>query len=180
MPSPKRSHTRDHDLSSHGPLTCPSEDTWVIRLQSPKETQNLGYVIGHQLHGGEIIALRGELGTGKTVLTKGIALGLGIPPEQVTSPTFTFVHEYYGRLRLIHTDLYRIQNLAELQSIGLEDYYDSSTSVVIEWADRMGFDDTFDYLIVQLTHLQRYTRLATIKAHGPGSHSLLQKLKANA
>lgn len=177
MPSPKPSHLQNHDLNSHGPSSCHAESIWVTRLQSPKETQSLGHAIGHQLRGGEIIALTGELGTGKTVLTKGIASGVGIPPEQVTSPTFTFIHEYYGRLRLIHADLYRIQNLAELQSIGLEDYYDTSTSVVIEWADRMGFEESFDYLMVQLTHLQGYTRLATLKAHGPRSHALLKRLR---
>lgn len=181
MPLHKPSRHPNHDLSSHGQSPCNSEDTWVTHLRSPKATEALGQAIGHQLSGGEIIALTGELGAGKTVLAKGIASGLGISPEQVTSPTFTFIHEYSGQLRLIHADLYRINNLDELRSIGLEDYYDPSTAVIIEWADRMGpeFSQDYlqDYLMVHLAHTQRYIRLATLKAHGPLSHALLKRLR---
>jgi tRNA threonylcarbamoyladenosine biosynthesis protein TsaE len=137
----------------------------------------LGQAIGNQLRGGEIIALTGELGAGKTLLAKGIASGVGISPEHVTSPTFTFIHEYSGQLRLVHADLYRINNLDELKSIGLEDYYDPSTAVVIEWADRMGPDFSHDYLRIHLAHTQRYIRLATLQAHGPLSHALLKRLR---
>jgi len=177
MPLHRPSRHPDHGLSTRGQPSCHPEDTWVTHLRSPKATEALGQAIGHQLRGGEIIALTGELGAGKTILAKGIASGAGISPDHVTSPTFTFIHEYSGQLRLIHADLYRINTLDELRTLGLEDYYDPSTAVVIEWADRMGPDISQDYLRIHLAHTQRYIRLATLKAHGPLSHALLKRLK---
>ena len=82
-----------------------------------------------------------------------------------------------ARLRLIHADLYRLNSPDELRSVGLEDYYGPSTVVVMEWADRMGPDFSQDYLLVHLAHVQRYNRLATLTAHGPLSHALLQRLR---
>ncbi len=177
MPLNKPYPPPNHDLPLHGQPPRNSEETWVTRLRSLKATEALGQAIGHQLRGGEIIALTGQMGAGKTVLTKGIASGLGISHDQVTSPTFTITHEYSGQLRLIHADLYRINSFAELRSIGLEDYYGPSTAVVIEWADRMGPEFPQDYLLVNLAHSQRYIRLATLTAHGPLSHALLKKLR---
>ena len=132
--------------------------------------------IGHELHGGEIIALTGELGAGKTVLVRGIAAGVGIPPDQVTSPTFTLIHEYQGRLRFVHADLYRVESEAELDFIGLEEYYNASTIVVAEWADRMGNTLPVDHLEIHLAHSSRRVRTVTVTPKGPQSHSLLQKL----
>ena len=177
MPLDKPSSPPKHDLPREGQPPTDLEDTWVTQLRSPKDTQVLGKAIGHHLIGGEILALTGQLGAGKTLLTKGIASGLGIPPDQVTSPTFTFIHEYTGPLRLIHADLYRINSIIEVRTIGLEDYYDPSTTVVIEWADRMGPDFEQDYLLVHLAHMQRYIRLATLKAFGPLSRGLLEKVR---
>ena len=177
MPLDKPFPPPNHDLPLYGQSPRDSEDTWVTPLRSLKATEALGQAIGHRLRGGEVIALTGQLGAGKTVLTKGIASGLGISPDQVTSPTFTFIHEYSGQLQLIHADLYRINNLDELRSIGLEDYYDPSTAVVIEWADRMGPEFSQDYLLVHLAHTQRYIRHATLTAHGPRSQALLQSLR---
>jgi len=177
MPLHKPSRHPNHDLSTHGRSQEESDDTWVKSLRSVRATEAMGRAFGHQLCGGEVIALIGELGAGKTVLAKGIASGLGISPEQVTSPTFTFIHEYSGQLQLVHADLYRINNPDDLTSIGLEDYYAPSSAVVIEWADRMGPNFPQDYLRIHLTHAQRHTRLATINAHGPLSRALLQRVR---
>ena len=178
MPLHKPSPAPKHNLPRDRKPPTDLEDTWVTHLRSPKDTQVLGMEIGHHLVGGEILALTGQLGAGKTLLTKGIASGLGISPDQVTSPTFTFIHEYSGPLRLIHADLYRLNNLDEVRSIGLEDYFDPSTTVVIEWADRMGHEFEQDCLMVHLDHIQRYIRLATLKASGPLSRDLLEKVRA--
>ena len=177
MPLDKPFPPPNHDLPLHGQSPHNSEDTWVTPLRSLKATKSFGQTIGHRLRGGEIIALTGQLGAGKTELTKGIASGLGISPDQVTSPTFTITHEYSGKFRLIHADLYRINSLDELRSIGMEDYYDPSTVVIIEWADRMGPEFPQDCLQVHLTHTQRYIRLASLTAHGPLSHALLKELR---
>ena len=177
MPLDRPSHPPNQDLPTRGRASSQLEDTWVTHLRSRKATQALGQAIGRRLVGGEVIALTGELGSGKTILTKGIALGAGISSEAVTSPTFTFIHEYSGQIRLIHADLYRITNPQELRSLGLEDYYDPSTVVIIEWANRMGPAFSQDYLSIHLIHRQRYIRLATLQAHGTQSLALLKRLR---
>ena len=102
--------------------------------KTEKETENAGYELGKTLRGGDIVALNGDLGTGKTVFTRGIARSLGISAP-IQSPTFTIVREYRGELRLCHFDLYRVTEAEELYEIGFEDYLDDDTVAVIEWAD---------------------------------------------
>lgn len=148
----------------------------VKRLRSVKATEALGRAIGHELSGGEIIALTGELGAGKTVLVRGIAVGLGVSPEHVTSPTFTLIHEYQGRLRLVHADLYRIEHQTELEDIGLHEYESPSAIIVVEWAERMGKALPPDHLEIHLDHITRLLRQATVIPRGPRSHALLHRL----
>jgi tRNA threonylcarbamoyladenosine biosynthesis protein TsaE len=104
------------------------------------ETFALGKQIGAQLSGGEILLLDGPLGAGKTVFVKGLASGLGIDPEEVTSPSFTLVNPYVGRLLLFHIDLYRLDvGAAAANAVDLEELLtDESAVVVIEWAERLG------------------------------------------
>ena len=105
---------------------------------SPEETIRLGEFLGKYLTNGSIIALSGELGSGKTCLTQGIARGLQVPKGlYVTSPSYTLVNEYPGRLRLFHADLYRIENIAELDEIGLDEIMGRHDVTVIEWAEKM-------------------------------------------
>jgi tRNA threonylcarbamoyladenosine biosynthesis protein TsaE len=104
---------------------------------SAAETFAFGRTLAATLKGGEIIALCGDLGAGKTHLCKGIAAGLGCPPDEVTSPTFTLVHEYRGgRLPVFHFDFYRLESEAEALAIGLDDYLAAGGVVLIEWADK--------------------------------------------
>jgi tRNA threonylcarbamoyladenosine biosynthesis protein TsaE len=88
-------------------------------------------LIGESLEGGEVIALYGDLGTGKTVLVRGIAGGLGAPMRMVSSPTFVLIHEYQGRLRLAHVDLYRLEDPSELLHLGLDDYLDGQNVLAV-------------------------------------------------
>ncbi len=84
-----------------------------------------------------MLALRGDLGAGKTHFVKGVAAGLGADPDEVTSPTFTLIHEYRsGRMPIFHFDLYRLESADELLRIGLDDYLDDDGVVIIEWADK--------------------------------------------
>ncbi|MHC1720511.1 MAG: tRNA (adenosine(37)-N6)-threonylcarbamoyltransferase complex ATPase subunit type 1 TsaE [Clostridiaceae bacterium] len=101
---------------------------------SVSETIEIGKKIGSASKAGDIICIEGELGSGKTHLTKGIALGLGIN-EHITSPTFTLVNEYTGRLKLYHFDVYRIDDPAEIEAIGFDEYIFSDAVSVIEWSD---------------------------------------------
>lgn len=103
---------------------------------SPEETFAYGRELAGSLRSGDVIALAGDLGAGKTQLVKGIASGLGVETE-VTSPTFTLIHEYpAGRLSLFHIDLYRLDSVEEVLKIGLDEYLDSRGVTVIEWADK--------------------------------------------
>jgi tRNA threonylcarbamoyladenosine biosynthesis protein TsaE len=183
MPSGR--YIRFHQIKStrYRPIHC--EDVPMatsispldLILSSPDETESFGYAIGRLLHGGEVLALIGELGVGKTALVRGIVAGLGIPGGSVTSPTYLIVHEYQGRLPVIHIDLYRLQKPQETDSIGLSDYLTGEKAVVIEWADRFPQLLPEDRLEVRLAHRTRTTRRARVEARGSRSRSLLAGIK---
>jgi tRNA threonylcarbamoyladenosine biosynthesis protein TsaE len=107
-----------------------------IISHSPEDTFEHGRALGAMLRGGEVLALDGELGAGKTQFVKGLAAGLGCPGD-VTSPTFTLVHEYTGgRLPLFHFDFYRLEKEDEVLQVGLDDYLGEGGVVAIEWAEK--------------------------------------------
>lgn len=107
----------------------------IFEINSIKETTDLGIELGKLANSGDIICLTGDLGTGKTHITKGIAQGLGIL-DNITSPTFTIVNEYdSGRLKLNHFDVYRVNDPDEIYAIGFDDYIFSDAVCVIEWAN---------------------------------------------
>jgi tRNA threonylcarbamoyladenosine biosynthesis protein TsaE len=113
------------------------EVTFTITTESDQDTIQVGQEIGRLLLEGDVVGLAGELGSGKTWLTKGIALGLGVNPKTiVTSPSFTLVNEYRGRATLFHVDVYRLGSLDEALSAGIEETIYSGGVVVLEWADR--------------------------------------------
>ena len=102
------------------------------------ETYEIGRTLGRKLGGGELVLLEGPLGIGKTVFARGIAAGLGIDPDQVCSPSYTIVQEYDGeRSRMYHVDLYRIEQLDEIGTLGLEELLGSGAVVVVEWGERL-------------------------------------------
>lgn len=104
---------------------------------SDEETFELGRSIGERVTGKTIFLLSGDLGAGKTVFAKGLAAGLHVPPEEVTSPSFTLINIYDGRLRLYHVDLYRL-DAGACRELGLEEIFEETAVVVIEWAERLG------------------------------------------
>lgn len=121
-----------------------------IRLNNEGETRALGLGIADALEPGDIVALIGDLGTGKTALTKYIAEGLGIE-EEISSPTFTIVKEYRsGRIPLYHFDVYRLGSGEELLDIGAEEMLDGDGVCVIEWADIVAGVLPADSLVVKL------------------------------
>ncbi len=108
-----------------------------VRIENEQSAREFGKELAQRLKPGDVLALIGDLGTGKTTLTRYIAEGLGVT-EQVTSPTFTIVREYTsGRLPLYHFDVYRLSGGEELFETGAEEYFDAGGVCVIEWADRI-------------------------------------------
>jgi tRNA threonylcarbamoyladenosine biosynthesis protein TsaE len=114
-------------------------DTFEVVSNNPAATLAMGKKIGGKLAAGSIIAMSGELGCGKTLLTRGICDGLGVPPRQVSSPTFVLVNEYKGRLPVFHMDLYRLGDIDDGFEIGIMDYFNRTEAgvMVIEWAEKM-------------------------------------------
>jgi len=125
-----------------------------IISNSPEETIDLGRRVGSQLKGGEVIAVCGVLGSGKTHLIKGIAAGAGAEDgKRVNSPTFVIVKEYTGRLDIYHVDAYRLNSIAEFEMIGFDEFCYPRSVVLIEWADKIesALQD-IDYIRIELQH----------------------------
>jgi tRNA threonylcarbamoyladenosine biosynthesis protein TsaE len=154
-----------------------SSNLWDLVLSSRAQTESLGRAIGRAAEGGEVLALIGELGAGKTALVRGIASGLAAPAGSVSSPTFVLVHEYVGRLCLVHMDLYRRRTESDAANLGLQDYFTDRSITAIEWADR--FPDLLppDRLEIELAHRTPVTRTSRVTARGPRSLRLLAGLK---
>ncbi len=110
-----------------------------LELSSLKRTEELGISLGKIVESGDVITLHGPLGSGKTTLTQAIGRGLGVDPRiYITSPTFSLLHEYQGRIPLYHMDLYRLADEDEIESIGLQEYFFGNGVTVIEWPERLG------------------------------------------
>jgi len=109
---------------------------FTIETSSAQETGQLGEKLGSLLGPGDIICLYGELGVGKTTFAQGVARGLDIE-DRVTSPTFTLINEYYGRLPFFHMDAYRLDSSAEMADLGYEEYFYDGGVTLIEWAEKI-------------------------------------------
>lgn len=115
----------------------PFADLLPAETASPAETVALGRHLASHLQPGDVLALYGDLGAGKTHLVKGLCDGLGIAPETVSSPTFTIVNEYAGALPVFHFDAYRIERPEEFFELGYEDYFFGDGVTVVEWPERV-------------------------------------------
>jgi len=107
-----------------------------IRLEGLEETKELGIKLGNILKSGDIVCLNGELGAGKTTLTKSIGLGLGVT-DYITSPTFALINEYNGRVPVYHFDVYRLENVEEIYDLGFDEYFYGKGVCIIEWAEKI-------------------------------------------
>lgn len=145
------------------------------------ETLRLGEALGRSLQGGLIVGLVGPLGAGKTQLVKGMAVGNALDDSRkVTSPTFTLVHEYPGRLDLYHVDAYRLRSPQEFAALGFEEWVRPDAAIVIEWADHVRSVIPDDGLWVELAVTGATTRRVTFTPTGELALTTLDRLRVKS
>ena len=150
--------------------------TFEFHIGSEDETVEMGRLLAALLEPGDVVGLCGDLGAGKTFLAGAISHGLGVPEAvAVTSPTFTLIKEYQGRLPIYHMDLYRLGDPSELYDLGLWEYYDGKGVCLVEWCDR--FDDLWPEhaLILVITLEEGESRTVRVSGKGRGAQ-LAQEL----
>jgi tRNA threonylcarbamoyladenosine biosynthesis protein TsaE len=135
-----------------------------ILTSSAEETLERGREIGARLKPPALVLLSGELGAGKTTLTKGIVSALGAAQEdQVTSPTFTLVHKYDHGAVVYHVDLYRVGDFHDLETLGLEDFLTEQAIVIVEWPEKLTLRSDWPVVRIKLEHVSEDTRRITIR-----------------
>jgi len=143
---------------------------------SPEETQKLGRRIGQLALAGDVFLLAGDLGTGKTCLTQGIAWGLGIK-EYAMSPSFVIVREHYGRLPLYHIDLYRLDRIEETMDLGLDDYFYGRGVCVVEWAEKALSIMPAEHLLIKISYLSDTERNFEMRPSGQRYLEIVEQLE---
>lgn len=146
---------------------------------SDLETINLGQKVGTVLKKGDVIALEGGLGSGKTLFTKGLALGIGVRQDIIiTSPSFSLINEYEGRHTFFHMDVYRLGSLSDFLSAGLDEYFYQNGIVTMEWADRWPEILPDWRLKVELVIVDERTRKITLSGYHPRAVKILKSIEA--
>lgn len=152
---------------------------WGLLSISARITMSFGRSLAKLVKGGEIVGLRGELGTGKTTFVRGFCEGIEVSQKAwVRSPTFTLINEYQGRLPVYHIDLYRIARAEEIEALNLRDYLYSDGVSLIEWIERLPADELDEYLEVSLAHRSESKRQVAFTAHGARYEAILEQLKS--
>lgn len=150
-----------------------------IRLNNLEETEEFGTKLGKILKSGDIICLNGDLGAGKTTLTKSIGLGLDVK-EYITSPTFTLINQYRGRLPVYHFDVYRLENADELYDLGFDEYFYGNGVCIIEWADKIENLLPKERLVLDIKKGKDIDeRVINITAYGNRYIELLKEMEEN-
>jgi tRNA threonylcarbamoyladenosine biosynthesis protein TsaE len=150
--------------------------TLVLRAETAEAMQALGERLGRALEAGDVVALVGPLGAGKTTFVQGLARGTGVPADRhVASPTFALVNEHPGRVALVHADLYRIASERELLELGLDDAFDRA-AVAIEWLDRFPEVAPADRLELTIAFEPDGARRLTLAGAGPRGDALVHAM----
>lgn len=148
-----------------------------ITTQTPPETERIGSFLGALLTRGDIVALAGELGTGKTTLVRGIAAGMGLEDTEVASPSFTLVNVYDGPLPLFHLDLYRLDDEKELLNIDFEEYMRGDGVTVIEWADKIPNAVPHESLWITLRYIDTEGREIVLRPQADHYEMMIEELQ---
>ncbi len=149
-----------------------------ITTHSAVETRQLGQKIGSLIKQPLMIALIGDLGSGKTAFVQGLARGLDVAADYyITSPTFTLINEYPGRLPLFHVDLYRLETVNDLEDIGLDELLYDQAVLAIEWADKMADNLSGEHLSMQFEIIEDDHRKINLIAYGHNGINLIKNLE---
>lgn len=132
------------------------------KTKSVEETIDFGVEIGKKLKGGDIVAYKGGLGAGKTTLTRGVAIGIGLD-DNVFSPTFSLVNEYRGKITLYHFDMYRIMNEEALETTGFYDYISDDSIIAVEWSENIMDWLPKNTIVISIERIDDDTRLITVE-----------------
>ena len=162
-----------------GPFHCQTKlnmNYLKLITHSSEQTQKLGTCIGELALPGDVFLLVGDLGTGKTCLTQGIAWGLDIKGYTL-SPSFVIMRELYGRLPLYHIDLYRLDDIEEIAELGLDDYLYGNGVCVVEWAEKGSSIMPVEHLLIKISHLSDTERNFQIEPSGQRYLEMLAQLK---
>ncbi len=152
--------------------------SWSVLTRLPRQTMSWGSRLGRLLKGGEIIALIGELGAGKTCFVRGVTQGLEIGKEAwIRSPSFTLINEYHGRLAVYHIDLYRVETRAQLEGLNLREYLYSDGVSLIEWFEHLPADEADEYLEVRVAYVDGNRRQLTFSPHGRRYEEIVEGLR---
>jgi tRNA threonylcarbamoyladenosine biosynthesis protein TsaE len=148
-----------------------------LGIASAAAMRRAGIVLGTAIQIGDVVALTGPLGAGKTTFVQGLAEGLGVPASRhVASPTFALVNEHPGRIDLVHVDFYRVKSVAELPELGLEEAFDRAATA-IEWAERFPDQLPADVLRLTIEVTPDQQRILRIEADGPRGKALARALE---
>ena len=154
------------------------ENHILITTKSATQTQRLGQIFGAAIEQPNIMALSGDLGSGKTAFVQGLAKGLNVSENYyVTSPTFTLINEYPGRYPLYHVDLYRIEHLLELEDIGLDEVLLADAVIAIEWAEKLSKEVLSNHLQLRFEITGESARRIDLFAYGHPAANLLKALE---
>ena len=146
--------------------------------KSVRETRQLSHKLGTLIDQPLVIALIGDLGSGKTAFVQGLARGLGVPDDYyITSPTFTLINEYPGRCSLVHVDLYRLEKIDDLEDIGLDEMLHGRSVIAIEWADKLLGGLLANHLTVRMNITDRDNRTLSLEAAGHDEVNLIRALE---
>jgi tRNA threonylcarbamoyladenosine biosynthesis protein TsaE len=151
--------------------------TFIVESVSTRETKAWGRRLASMLEGGELIALSGELGVGKTCFIKGLARGLSLREEDILSPTFTMIQEHHGRLPLYHIDLYRL-DAAAVDDLGLREYLFSDSVAAVEWFERLQEARQLNRLSVRMSYVGANSRRIEFSALGDRYAVLVARLRS--
>jgi tRNA threonylcarbamoyladenosine biosynthesis protein TsaE len=152
----------------------------VVQTKSPAETIRIGKSIGSRLLPGDVVALVGELGTGKTQFIKGMATGVGVvKPTYISSPSFTLINEYPGRIPFYHIDLFRLRWEKEAEELGLEDYFRGEGITAIEWADKIPSLLPKEMLLIHIDYTGKNSRSLEMTGKGKRYLNLVDQIQSS-